>query len=497
MEFTMLNKRLRSSLRNLTAPLTTAALCLSVNSVSANSVPVFTADLEEVRGQIDRGQYLQAKQQIHSLMQEQDMQPPAGIADSGDALAFEAERMRRIEMEFTLPTEELLPSIQRYIPDATEADVKRWDEQGLLEHKVIDGQRRYFRKAAYNLMHISDEAVARASDSKRFTDKAPLYQLHSHHRDVLGASAPLRQRIQVTYRLKVDSDAVPAGETVRAWLPFPQEINGRQENVALITASPSAHKLAPPTQPQRTIYFEKEARKGTPTEFTVSYAFDSLSSHTLIDAAEVTAITPTESLAPYLEERLPHVAFTPAMHALSQEIVGDESNPYRIAQKLFAYVDEIPWAGAREYSTIRNISQYAATAGHADCGQQTLLLITLMRMNGIPARWQSGWEFSPETFDTMHDWGEFYLPPYGWMPMDVTHGLLDSDKDAERWFYLGGLDSYRLIFNSDYSRDLTPAKQYFRSETVDSQRGEVEWRGGNLYFDQWDYSMEWKLVEKP
>jgi hypothetical protein len=29
---------------------------------------------------------------------------------------------------------------------------------------------------------------------------------------------------------------------------------------------------------------------------------------------------------------------------------------------------------------------------------------------------------------------------------------------------------------------------------VDSQRGEVEWAGGNLYFDQWDYSFAAKVL---
>ena len=467
---------------------------LGLTGFTANCMPAFADDLTAIRQQVDAGQYQQAKLQIHTMLQENGMKASSGGSPNAKALAFEAERMRRIEMEFTLSPQELLPSIQRYIPDASDADVQQWDEQGLLEYKVINGQRRYFRKAAYNLMHISDEAAARATDSKRFTDKAPLYQLHPHHRDVLASETPLRQRIQVTYTLTVDADAVPANETVRAWLPYPQEITGRQENVELISAYPTQRQLAPATQPQRTIYFEEVAREGKPTEFRISYAFDSLSSHTAIDADKVSKTPTNTSLSPYLEERAPHVLFTPGLRALSQQIVGDETNPYRIAQKLFAYVDQIPWAGAREYSTIRNISQYAAEAGHADCGQQTLLLITLMRMNGIPARWESGWEFSPESFDTMHDWGEFYLAPYGWMPMDVTHGLLDSDNDAERWFYLGGLDSYRLIFNSDYSRDFVPAKQHFRSETVDSQRGEVEWRGGNLYFDQWDYSMEWNLV---
>ena len=425
-------------------------------------------------------------------MQQKEPDHPASAA-----LAFEAERMRRIEMEFTLKPEDLLASIKRYIPDATDKDVAQWDQAGLLESKIIDGERRFFNKTAYNLVHISDEAAARTTDYRRFTDRAPLYKLHPHHAAVIqahsGNEAPLRQRLAITYTLTVDADAVPAGETVRAWIPFPKELPGRQENIALLSSVPVKHQLAPQDTPQRTIYFEKVAHSGEPTEFSVEYAFDSLSRYFSIDPESVQSADKIV-LAPYLDERAPHIQFTPELRALSKKIVGDETNPYRIAQKLFTYVDQIPWAGAREYSTIRNISQYAAHAGHADCGQQTLLLVTLMRMNGIPARWQSGWEFSPESFDTMHDWGEFYLAPYGWMPMDVTHGILDSENDAERWFYLGGLDSYRLIFNTDYSQPFVPAKQHFRSETVDSQRGEVEWRDGNLYFNQWSYKMHWKPV---
>ena len=34
-----------------------------------------------------------------------------------------------------------------------------------------------------------------------------------------------------------------------------------------------------------------------------------------------------------------------------------------------------------------------------------------------------------------------------------------------------------------------------RSDTVDSQRGEVEWRGGNLYYDQWDYTFKAMLLQ--
>ncbi|WGL16306.1 transglutaminase-like domain-containing protein [Microbulbifer bruguierae] len=483
---------------------TLIALTIFSMGATALSPPIFAADLSEIRQKVDQGHYQLARAEIEALLQQgssnqrmetvgNDTEDRSSTTDNL-ALAFEAERMRRIEMEFTIKPEALLASIQRYIPDASEADIQSWNAAGLLEYKIINGERRYFNKAAYNLVHISDTAAKRSNDYRRFTDKAPLYRLHPHHSAVIGAETPLRQRIEVEYTLTVDADAVPAGETLRAWLPFPQQREGLQENVSLLTSTPETHRLAPATQPQRTIYLEKTAQQGEPTEFRVRYAYDSLSRYTAIDAEKVQP-TSVPEVAEFLSERAPHIQFTPALKALSERIVGDERNPYRIAQKLFAHVDQIPWAGAREYSTIRNISAYAAEAGHADCGQQTLLLITLLRMNGIPARWQSGWEFSPEGFDTMHDWGEIYLAPYGWLPMDVTHGLLDSEKEAERWFYLGGIDSYRLIFNSDYSRPFVPAKQHFRSETVDSQRGEVEWRGGNLYFDQWDYDMQWKLVE--
>ncbi|MDZ4047700.1 MAG: transglutaminase-like domain-containing protein, partial [Pseudoxanthomonas sp.] len=234
------------------------------------------------------------------------------------------------------------------------------------------------------------------------------------------------------------------------------------------------------------------------TTFSLTYEVTVHARRVAIDPDRVVPPTLTPELEPFVAERAPHVVFSDDLRRFSADVVGDETNPYRIAQKLFAAVDRIPWAGAREYSTLSNISDYAFRAGHADCGQQTLLLITLLRMNGIPARWQSGWAYSEdvEGHDTMHDWGALYLAPYGWVPMDVTSGQLASDDPALRWFYLGGLDAYRVAFNDDYSRDFIPAKQHERSETVDLQRGEVEWRGGNLYFDQWDYQFEWTVLPR-
>ena len=101
--------------------------------------------------------------------------------------------------------------------------------------------------------------------------------------------------------------------------------------------------------------------------------------------------------------------------------------------------------------------------------------------------------FSDGDYDNLHDWGLVYLAPYGWVPMDVTTGRFEQAPELE-WFYLGGVDAYRIAFNDEWGTQFAPAKAHFRSETVDSQRGEVEWDGGNLYFDQWDYGFDAKVL---
>jgi len=202
---------------------------------------------------------------------------------------------------------------------------------------------------------------------------------------------------------------------------------------------------------------------------------------------QVTPAKKTPELKPYLAERPPHIVFSEDLKSLSKKLVRNETNPYFIARKIFKWInDNIPWASAREYSTFSNISDYVYQNRHCDCGMHEIFFMTLCRMNGIPTKWQSGWTTKPGG-GGMHDWGEIYFEPYGWLPVDADIGLVASQHEDEKWFFIGGMDAYRLIVNDDYSQHLYPAKIHFRSETIDFQRGEVEWEGGNLYFDQWDW----------
>lgn len=467
-------------------------------STHAPAVAPVAGSLQQIVTLIDQGRFAEADRAIGSALQDE-----ATVSQQArDALAFERERMRRIRMDFSLTREDAIARVRRQIPDLTDAQFDAFDAQGLIESMHIDDQLRYFNRAPSNLFRLSAQARAmRADPDAGFVD-GPFERLHPHHAEVIAAAqdsgerfvAP--RRVRITQSLTVKPDAVPAGETIRVWIPYPRAIPGQQQDIVFLQSEPAAHRIAPESALQRTVYLEKPAQAGAPAHFSIQYDITIHAQHLSIDPDAVLPTPDDPALAPYLAEEPPHIVFTDALRLHSARVLDGETNPYRIVEKLFAAVDDIPWAGAREYSTINNISDYALHAGHADCGQQTLLLIALLRLNGIPARWQSGWTYSDNAigYDNMHDWGLVYLAPYGWVPMDVTTGRLDSDDPTLRHFYLGSLDAYRIAFNDAIATPFDPPKQHFRSETVDSQRGEAEWRGGNLYFDQWDYGFSAQIL---
>jgi len=448
---------------------------------------------------ITAGQFKAAGVRIDSALKQQDLSP-----DARRAFEFQHERMQRMRLDFSVSADQVEAKVRKRIPDLTDAEFADRDAHGLFEHMDIDGQRLYFNRAPSNLFHLSAAATARQKGGTDFVTSGLPKEVNDNYIDfdrkviaearATGKTSVLPQRVRVTQTLTVDADAVPAGKTVRAWVPYPRADKGQQENIVFLSSQPAAHQIAPESAMQRTVYLEQTAQAGKPTIFKISYEVTLYAQYHPIDPAKVQPEKITPELAPYVAERAPHVVFTEPLRVFSHQVVGDATNPYEIARRIYAAVDEIPWAGAREYSTIPDISAYTLHAGHGDCGEQTLLLITLMRMNGIPARWQSGWTFTDGKYDNIHDWAEIYLAPYGWVPVDVTYGRLASDDPALKWFYLGGLDNFRIAFNDDFSRDFVPAKQHFRSDTVDSQRGEVEWDGGNLYYDKWDYHFDWKIL---
>ena len=418
-----------------------------------------------------------------------------------DSLLFEIERHNRIRKDFTRSSDYVLKYIRNYIPEANESTLKKWEEDGSLEYKIIDGNKFYFNRSHTNLFRINKAAKVRKDaiteevkdDLDILLEKiVPDIISDIENRDGIYGSD---NKIKLNYKLTVEPNVVPEGEIIKCWMPYPRGGDERQKIISF--KSEDKFSIADNSNLQRSVYFEKQAIKDQPTTFEYELLLSNKAVNFNIIPSNLKEYDKESELyQKFTSERTPHILFTDKIKTLSKEIIGDETNPYIKAKIIFKWISEnIPWAGAREYSTILNISDYCITNMHGDCGIKTLLFMTLARYNGIPTKWQSGWMLHPGELN-LHDWCLAYFEGYGWVPVDQSFGLVDSDIEAEQFFYLGGIDQYRFIVNDDYSSPFSPKKGHPRSETVDFQRGEVEWFGGNLYFDKWDYSMDIEYLKE-
>jgi len=447
---------------------------------------------------IEKGQYQMAVKQINKAI------------GSGELTALErieleekADILHRIELDFNKSREDVLDYIKNYYPELSDAQMRSWEESNALENMIINGEKRYFARSHANLFRIDKAAKAKKIE-KDGEQKSNTESFLEHYiPEVLDKAQKTGEilgdpvKMKFKYTLTVDADAVPEGEIIRCWLPFPREGDPRQQDVKLLFASQDDYILAPNSQAHRTVYMQKPAVAGEESKFEIEFSTTNRPRWVDLENAEIKAYNKSnEEYKKYTAERDPHLLFTPSVKALSEKIVGDEKDPYQIAKKIFNYIsDNYPWAGAREYSTLENIPDYVIANHHGDCGQVTLLFMVLCRYNGIPARWESGWMLHPGS-KNLHDWGLVYFEGPGWVSVDQSFGRQELEGKNAKEFYLGGIDAYRLIVNDDYGRVLYPAKQFLRSETVDFQRGEVEWRGGNLYFNKWDYHLDIEYINQ-
>jgi CubicO group peptidase (beta-lactamase class C family)/transglutaminase-like putative cysteine protease len=446
--------------------------------------------LQEARAAIAAGRFTAAEQVLRSVIADPSM-PVVGEP------AVLLETVRRTRLDYALTPGQMLAKLGPSIPDVTAEDVERWRREGRLQHRVIDGEIRYFRREPSNLFRFCPEARSRRAP--RAPRPAGEFSLTRHlARLVTIAEAaksaevfPVRHR--VSYRLAINAGhpRLRPGARVRCWLPFPQ-VYRQQKDVRLISSEPAHTLLARNGCPQRTIYFEQTVDDpASPPEFHAAFEFVTYAYCPALDDADARPYDQTSPLyIEYTAERPPHLVFTPRVRRIVAEAVRNEANPLRRARKLFRWVAEnIAYCSEMEYSIIPNLSDKALATRRGDCGVQGMALIALCRAAGIPARWQSGWETLPGDWN-MHDWVEFYVEPWGWLPADPSYGLKEHADPRVREFYFGHLDPYRMIVNLDYGRALHPPKISHRSEPNDFQRGEIEVDGHNLYFDEWDWTFE-------
>lgn len=406
------------------------------------------------------------------------------------------ELMRRIRLEFPYDEEQITAELKEAGVDPTEKKMREWEAKKFLEMRPFDGRRFYFKYAVSNLFRIDPSLRNMSGDlvSDRSKYESRIKNGDSMIQASDGKGKLTHGRKNVFHCVAtLPANTVPAGETIKYWAPFPRESTCRQQDVKLLSHNADVCEISPKEDMQRIVYMEKKTVKDEPTVFDFSFQTTSYAQYFSQDYL-LQNVRPydvnSDLYKEYTTEYLPHMIKSDSMKKWADDIVGDETNPVKVVSLLFDAIDErFPWASSNEYGTMLCIPEYVIREGHGDCGMLTLTLISALRCEGIPAKWQSGWIMRNDGSCSMHDWGEIFYEGVGWVPVDVSYGLMPSDVDVVRDIYKSSLDQFRLVINDNIGCKFTPEKVFFRSEPVDCQKGEMEWREGNLYFNLWYFKM--------
>ncbi|WPX08686.1 transglutaminase-like domain-containing protein [Anaerocellum danielii] len=379
-------------------------------------------------------------------------------------LMYEKNRINRILESYPFDEETALKKAMELIDSFSREEFYHLLSEGYLDYIVVEGKRRFEERFVHNI------AFTLPSYRERLK-KDPVAQkarelLDKRLEELTQGGPPKRYRVRAKITVTIKDDA----DHFRVWLPFPKE-ELQVCDVKLVSISQRDYFLADNKVSQRTIYFEgKEKEYFVEFEYTINEWINK------VDPEKVEE----NDLDEFLGEQPPHVVFTPYLKLLTNQVVAGENNPYLKAKRIFDWITKhVKYSYVRPYATYENIPQYVAENLKGDCGFQALLFITMCRIAGIPARWQSGWYINP-LMASPHDWALFYAKPYGWLPADLSFGGARRENEKLRSFYFGNLDGFRMVANSDFMKDFVPKPNFLRFDPTDNQLGEAESSSGKV-----------------
>lgn len=152
---------------------------------------------------------------------------------------------------------------------------------------------------------------------------------------------------------------------------------------------------------------------------------------------------PADIKEKYLEDDEKYQINNEIIQKVLKEVVGDEKNPYWIMRKIHQYV-----IGHLHYlmDGMWDTAPTVLSNTHGSCSEYSFVFISLCKAAGLPTRYVgSTWIKKDEksTDEVYHRWVEVYIPNYGWIPTDPTHG--DRDTPRDQAFPIGYVSNSALI----------------------------------------------------
>ncbi|NLB91708.1 MAG: transglutaminase domain-containing protein [Clostridiales bacterium] len=419
---------------------------------------------KHIEQEIISGHHARAIKGIDLLLADQTL-----LAPLKNRLLIEKERLSRVKISYPYNEEQALQMLKQLDSSYQKDDL--WDlcTKGYIDWRYIDHEPRFFVRFLKSLVKTYPEFAKKAGEV--FSGENPFLDSVIGTIQQQGKASYL---IEIEGEIRIEPEAFIPNEEYTFHVPIPAE-SAQNENIQLFFDDVTPSTIDPPHALARTAAFTLHLKENTPIKWRYSYT---QTIHN-IDFSRPPAQAIYQAPPPSdqdLSQQAPHIFFSPYLKALAASLVKSEKDPLTIARTFYDYVTtQVDYAFVPQYFFIDDIAQYTAINRKGDCGLQALLFITLCRIAGIPARWQSGLCISNQDVG-FHDWAQFYIAPFGWLFCDCSFGGTAFRKgNLTRWnFYFGHLDPFRMVANHRFQEPFLSEKKHWRVDPYDNQGGECE-----------------------
>lgn len=385
------------------------------------------------------------------------------------------ERMMIFHWTYPYNVTQLKIYLTDYFGSRVSADqINGWIERGDIAHYKWDGIEHFDVNAGPNLEFSHLDLMSTSADMLNQHSQAVLAISQRFVNDqVINSSQPFQDPFvfHLTQTVNVPRLALPNTGLLQIWFPLP--INDvAQTNVLVESVTPDTYVKQSPSIDQDIglLYMEVplEQLRGN-LSIEIKYSFSHYEQRFTIDSANVGTYDKNSDLYQQYTKSGGNIQITPEIQALAQKIVGNEANPYLAARKIYDYIVNnvsyhlmphmVMWPRTSQTET-----KYVDEHQQGDCGAQSMYFSALCRSVGIPARATGGWQLwggQPAS----HFWAEFYLPNYGWVPVDTSlaqygiyplQGVTDQQRQAYVDFFFGNMDPLRCTLQKDVDESLIP-----------------------------------------
>jgi transglutaminase-like putative cysteine protease len=291
-------------------------------------------------------------------------------------------------------------------------------------------------------------------------------------------SNPRVYNVDYSFEMTPDPNTIDRSKDLKVWIPLPREWES-QKAVKIISIEPTPHaEYTDPEYGNPMLFYDfgKEPEQAT-YKVDIKFRLESYDVSVKVDPNRVGSYDKTSKEYAVYTQSTRTVHITPRIKELAQEAVGDETNPYLQAERIFKFVRKKMHFKRLSYERGRGIDCLLAYPAidektgqvyyEGSCNQYAALMVALCRAVGIPARCVSaytGWapwiehnevkaRYRFETklsFNDLaatqlfgglgsHMWCEFFVPNYGWIPADAQGGKW-GQQDNRLWIKNKGRD---------------------------------------------------------